>query len=89
MAMSDCIKCWNTPCTCGYEYRDYSKRGRLELAAAVLGVHVDALEIVTRPIIRAVHPMAEKQIAEVSPAKAAFMEEICKPNKRRKCREKT
>lgn len=23
MSMSDCIKCWNTPCTCGYDYRDY------------------------------------------------------------------
>jgi hypothetical protein len=24
MSMSDCIKCWNTPCDCGYEYRDWS-----------------------------------------------------------------
>lgn len=24
MSMSDCEKCWNTPCTCGYEYRDWS-----------------------------------------------------------------
>jgi hypothetical protein len=24
MSLSDCIKCWNTPCTCGWEYRFYS-----------------------------------------------------------------
>ena len=22
MAMSDCVKCWNTPCTCGWELRN-------------------------------------------------------------------
>lgn len=21
--LSDCDKCWDTPCTCGWEYRDY------------------------------------------------------------------
>ena len=24
MAMSDCIKCWETPCACGHEYKDWS-----------------------------------------------------------------
>lgn len=24
MAMSDCEKCWNTPCVCGWELRDRS-----------------------------------------------------------------
>ena len=24
MALSDCIKCWSTPCECGYDYRDWS-----------------------------------------------------------------
>lgn len=24
MALSDCIHCWDTPCTCGWEYRNYS-----------------------------------------------------------------
>ena len=24
MSMSDCPKCWNTPCSCGWEYRNYS-----------------------------------------------------------------
>ncbi|KKK72388.1 hypothetical protein LCGC14_2904380 [marine sediment metagenome] len=24
MSLSDCAKCWDTPCTCGWEYRNYS-----------------------------------------------------------------
>lgn len=24
MSMSDCIKCWETPCCCGHEYKDWS-----------------------------------------------------------------
>jgi CHASE3 domain sensor protein len=27
MAMSDCIKCWNTPCQCGWEFRNVSIKG--------------------------------------------------------------
>ncbi len=22
MGISDCVKCWNTPCTCGWDYKD-------------------------------------------------------------------
>lgn len=31
MSLSDCEKCWNTPCTCGYEYKKYSTKRLLEL----------------------------------------------------------
>lgn len=24
MALSDCMQCWDTPCTCGWDYRNYS-----------------------------------------------------------------
>ena len=24
MSLSDCLKCWDTPCTCGWEYRKNS-----------------------------------------------------------------
>ena len=27
--LSDCAKCWDTPCECGYNYRNWSK-DRLE-----------------------------------------------------------
>ncbi len=23
MSLSDCVKCWETPCFCGWEYRKY------------------------------------------------------------------
>jgi hypothetical protein len=26
MAMSDCEKCWDTPCECGWEYRNWDKQ---------------------------------------------------------------
>ena len=26
LVLSDCIKCWDTPCTCGYEYRNYDNQ---------------------------------------------------------------
>lgn len=25
MSLSDCSKCWDTPCTCGWGYKEYSK----------------------------------------------------------------
>ncbi len=24
MSLSDCTECWDTPCTCGWNYRNYS-----------------------------------------------------------------
>ncbi len=26
MSLSDCEKCWDTPCTCGWDYRGWSKK---------------------------------------------------------------
>lgn len=39
MAMSDCVKCWDTPCRCGHDYREWSpeNRGQLILAIASSG----------------------------------------------------
>lgn len=45
MSLSDCEKCWNTPCTCGHSYRNMDKHKRLSLAASVLGVHEDTLRL--------------------------------------------
>jgi hypothetical protein len=35
MGMSDCEKCWDTPCTCGHDYRDWTK-GQLRSQIAML-----------------------------------------------------
>ena len=46
MAMSDCVVCWETPCSCGHEYRAWSQDRKLRMVAAVLGLKqeiVDAL----------------------------------------------
>ena len=47
MSLSDCEKCWETPCTCGYAYRNYSIQQRKQLAAAVLGVAIETMDMVT------------------------------------------
>ena len=26
MSLSDCIKCWDNPCSCGWDYRNYSRQ---------------------------------------------------------------
>ena len=43
MALSDCVDCWETPCVCGGEYKDYSDARKLELIKAVLGVSGDGV----------------------------------------------
>jgi hypothetical protein len=44
MAMSDCDKCWETPCKCGWEYRNDNKQKRMKFAAAILGVSYELLD---------------------------------------------
>lgn len=31
MSMSDCPDCWNTPCTCGHEYKHWSLENLREM----------------------------------------------------------
>jgi len=38
MAMSDCPKCWETPCVCGHEYKSYSVKNKIELISAIVGI---------------------------------------------------
>ena len=38
MSMSDCLKCWETPCRCGYDYRDWSSESIEDLRAVLLKV---------------------------------------------------
>jgi hypothetical protein len=37
MALSDCPKCWDTPCTCGHYWRDFSNEAKIKQAKAILG----------------------------------------------------
>ena len=55
MAMSDCEKCWDTPCICGWEYRNMSKSARIELACVILGVPVGAITF--EPWVSEDHPL--------------------------------
>jgi len=43
MALSDCPKCWDTPCTCGYYWSHLDKTTRIKQAAAVLGIEEEEL----------------------------------------------
>jgi hypothetical protein len=36
MSLSNCLKCWDTPCTCGYYFRDWDSKKIAEHFAAIL-----------------------------------------------------
>ena len=57
MGFSDCIKCWDTPCTCGWDYKHYAKTRRIALAAVILGVDPAELSGLSIPDA---HPMKVK-----------------------------
>lgn len=40
MALSDCIKCWSTPCVCGHEYEHWTEEQKNQLIQAVSGFDV-------------------------------------------------
>lgn len=56
MALSDCIKCWETPCACGYEYRNQSVDNRIKQASVVLGVDENLLRERIADIVPVEHP---------------------------------
>ena len=36
MSLSDCIKCWDTPCTCGYMYSKDSTEFLIKFISGIL-----------------------------------------------------
>ncbi len=35
MSLSDCEKCWNTPCTCGWDYKDMPSKSLSEFIVKI------------------------------------------------------
>jgi hypothetical protein len=44
MSLSDCTKCWETPCICGHEYEYYTADSRIHLASVVLNIPKQEVE---------------------------------------------
>ena len=61
LSMTDCPECWSTPCECGYEYRHWDKKRRLEQAAIVLGIDADILKASLCLSVPEEHPMKGKK----------------------------
>ena len=78
MGMSDCIKCWTTPCCCGYEYKDYSKEKFTEFVADILSYkekdeQVEILKNALKKVIKA----AEKDVVKNDKCKLNRKKETC------------
>jgi hypothetical protein len=41
MALSDCPKCWDTPCTCGYEFRNSSPEYKETMTKSINGFTIE------------------------------------------------
>lgn len=52
MSMSDCEKCWSTPCCCGWQYRNYSEFDLAEYIANITEYRSkeDAKKIILRAL---------------------------------------
>lgn len=61
MSLSDCPRCWDTPCTCGYEYKNWSKEARLNQASVILGIHKSMIENAIGRYIPDIHPSDSKE----------------------------
>lgn len=59
--MFNCPKCWNSPCSCGWEYRDDTKKTRIEMAAAILGVPEKTLADRIGDLVPESHPMKKEE----------------------------
>ncbi len=50
MSLSDCVKCYDTPCSCGYGYSHMALEGRINLSAAILGITSAELAVALRTV---------------------------------------
>jgi len=49
MALSDCISCWNTPCDCGNDYKDWSDECKFIVAIISKKPEINRRHIVKLP----------------------------------------
>lgn len=63
MALSDCEKCWDTPCRCGHEYRDWSVdalNAQIAMLTKVRDAHVTELESMVASLRADVQRLTER-----------------------------
>jgi len=41
MSLSDCPKCWATPCECGYEYKEYNNERMFEFIKSIMNYKLE------------------------------------------------
>lgn len=56
MALSDCPKCWDKLCSCGWEYSHMSKDSRIKYAATILGINTAQIKDKLSKVIPKNHP---------------------------------
>lgn len=50
MALTDCEKCWSTPCDCGWEYRHINDEEFAKFIARILTYKEDKIAILEKAI---------------------------------------
>ena len=51
MSLSDCSECWDTPCTCGFEYKDYTDDEIIEWLRDILKFHPNLIMTIKKKVI--------------------------------------
>ncbi len=57
MSADGCLKCWECPCCCGYDYKDFSTEERIYYASVALGISAESIYERMADIIPVIHPM--------------------------------
>ncbi len=51
MSLADCEKCWDTPCTCGWGFKDYPDEYLSKVITSMLSYKPNKTEIIEMAII--------------------------------------
>ena len=69
MGLSNCPRCWDNPCSCGYEFRYHGKKDRLQIAAGILGMSVGELSTAIDVLVPETHPALDAEQRASNPVK--------------------